>query len=390
MFFKQITYGKKYACIEHTNNKTFHILQLVKKKSEFVVSKKETATSINSVFPILKGQKHLFLIVNDEQVLSKKVPINTIDTVTVIRTAYPNILINDFYYEIYSVKSESFISIIRKEVIDNLIEEYKKEGISVIDFSLGNIVVKNLQNFISNKTIFSSNSRIHFGENTLIGIEKATTEKKSYTINNLKILNTYVLSLSGIIAYYTNNLSNKRSQELREYYLQKRYFNIVLKTCLTILSVILMVNFFFFNNYRAKVVSLTGELQLTETYKIQLNRVKEEVQQKKQLLRSVNLASNSKLSKYIDDLGFSVPNTILLSQIEYQPKLGIQKNSKKIVFNKNIIVLTGDSKSHEKFSKWVSFLEKIDWIKNVSIKEYGKGKKINEIANFELIITIDD
>ncbi|MGY0407589.1 MAG: hypothetical protein ACWIPJ_04440 [Polaribacter sp.] len=385
-----LKYGKRYAAIEHAEKGSFNLLQLTKKKDEFVISKNKQTDSFEVILEELKGQKHLFLIINDTQVLSKKIASTTSETISMVRTAFPNISLSDFYYEVYTTGTASFVSIARKEMVDTLISNYKKAGISVIDFSLGNIVIKNLEGFIANKTLFSSNAKIDFNENTIQEIHKKLPLKERYLINDLEISNTDVLPLGGIIAYYSKNLSSIISKELKESYTQKHFFNLGLKAGLGFLLCTLLINFIFFSSYRNQVGNLTRELQLSKTYKNQLNNLQNKVTQKKQLVKSVNSASKSKLSKYIDEIGISVPNTVLLTQIEYQPKNGIQKSEKKLQFESNKMFVKGTSKDNEAFTKWISVLEKTAWIKNISINEYGKGKKTTSIANFAFIITTDN
>lgn len=390
MFGKQLTYGKEYAAIEHAENSTFNFLKLTKKKNEFLVSKNKQATSFDTITKELKEQKHVFLILNNEQVLSKKVSISNSESKSILRAAFPNITTSDFYFEIYSSNEASFVSIARKEIIDDLILEYQKRGVAVIDFSLGNLAAKNLQPFLENKNIFSSNAQIDFNEKTISEINKTKISSETYNINDLEISNTAVLPLAGIISYYTKNTSSILQKELKERYVQKRFFDIGLKTGLGFLLTMLLINFIFFSSYREQVGNLTSELQLSESYKKQLNTLQNEVTQKKQLVASVNSASNSRLTKYIDQLGISIPNTILLTQINYQPKKGVVKADKKITFENNKMIVKGTSKENENFSNWISILEKKEWIHNISITEYGKGKKSNTLANFEFIITTNE
>ena len=387
MVWQSLTYGNSYAAIEHAEKGVFNLLQLTKNKNEFVISKNKQTDGFEKIIEALKGQKHVFIIINDAQVLSKKVAKTSSETLSIVRTAFPTISLHDFYYEVLRNETNSFVSIARKEAVDTIISTYQKAGISVIDFSLGNTVIKNLHHFISNETVYSSNAKIDFDEHTLTEIQKEISPKENYKINDLEVSNTAILSLGGIIAYYSKNTSSSIYKELKESYGQKRFFDVGLKVGLGFLMLLLLVNFLFFSSYRDQLGKLTGELQLSETYKNQLNSLQSEVTQKKQLVKSVNSASNSKLSKYIDEIGISVPNTILLTKIEYQPKRGIQKADKKLQFAANKIIITGASKENEAFTQWISFLEKTPWIQNISINEYGKGKKITATASFEFIIT---
>ena len=390
MFRQELTYGKRYVAVEHAEKGVLNLLELTKKKHEFVISNQNKQTNFKATIKELKGQKHLFLIVNDEQVLSKKIATTASDDKTILSAAFPNIMLSNFYFESYCSEDTTFVAIARKEIIDNLILKYKSAGIAVIDFSLGSMVMKQLKTFVTNQTIHSSNALIQFGTEEITDIKKETTSNKNYIINDLEIPNTAVLPLAGIIGYYSKNTSSSISIMLKESYLQKRFFDVGLKIGLGVLMGILLINFLFFSSYREQVGKLTGELQLSETYKNQLNNLQKEVRQKKRLMKNVNAASNTKLSQYIDAIGLSVPNTILLTHINYQPIKGVVKLEKELHFDRNKIVLCGTSKENEKFSNWISVLEKTTWIENISILQYGKGKRNTSLANFEFIITINE
>ncbi|WP_405610888.1 hypothetical protein [Polaribacter sp. Asnod1-A03] len=390
MIHQSIKYGKNYAAIEHAENGFFSILQLTQKNKEFVVTQKNITKNLENGIEFLKGQKHLFLVLNDEKVLSKKILSTNSDEKILIRNAFPNISLSDFYYQVYQNTNYSFVCIARRDSIDHLLNYYSQKGISVIDFSLGNLVIQNLQPFIENKKLFSSNAQIEFDNNSISDIKKINTSNENYLINDLEVSNIEILPLAGIISYYIKNASSVISKELKQKYFHKRFFDVGLKVGLGFLLILLLGNFFFFSSYRDKVNDFTGELQLRESYKSQLNKLQEEVTQKKRLVESVQSASNSKLSQYIDELGSSTPNTTLLSQVFFQPIEGVQKKEKELLFNPNQIIVKGVSKENEGFSDWISFLEQKKWIKKISIHTYGKGKEARSTSTFEFIITTDD
>jgi len=386
-FFK---YGKNYTAIEQTENDGFVFLQLVQKKNELQLLKKGTANSQAQVIEKIKGQKHLFLILNDAQVLSKKVSFLQEDEKAVVKNAFPNISMGDFYYEVYTNQEASFVSIARKETIDAIISNYAKEGIYVIDFSLGNLALKHITKIQEHAQLDTSNAMVNFDNQQIKEIKKQEIQTTVFTINELEVSNKEILSLAGIICYYTQDSSSKDQKQLQEKYLQKRFFDLGLKVGLGFLLITLLINFFAFTHYRDQVGNLSGELQLSETYKNQLSKLQQEVTQKKSLVQSVNAASHSKVSQFFDEIGSSIPVTNLLTQINYQPKEGVQKKDKAMLFRENSIVVKGICKDDITFSNWISILEKKDWVQEVSILDYGKGTKSTTTSSFEFIITTHD
>jgi hypothetical protein len=386
MFAETLKYGTKYSAIEHAEQDSYNYLRLAKKKQELVVSARKKATSFQEFLPQLKGLKHVFLIVNDEQVLSKKIEGNENDFLSAARTAFPNITLSDFYFQVYATAYNSFISIVRKEYVANIIKSYENAGISVIDFSLGNLAIQNLTGVLNQSEIFSSNAQLFFKSNELQEIKKLQVTTREYVVNDIAITNDEVLLLGGIVGYYTNTASSSVRNDLQQIYKQKRFFDLGLKFSLGFLSTILFINFLIFSAYRNEISTLSFSLQLSETYKNQLNALQSNRDKKRELVKSISSNATSNLSKYIDEIAISAPKTTLLVGLKYQPIKGTIKRDKQIMFDKNSIVITGTSKNNSASSDWIAILQKKDWIEKATIIQYGNAKKKRSDASFEFLI----
>jgi hypothetical protein len=206
MLAKTLKYGTKYSAVEHAEQHCYNYLQLTKKKQELVVSARKKTPFFKEFITQTKGLKHLFLIVNDEQVLSKKLEGSEKESLSIVRTAFPNITLSDFYYQVYTTEYNSFISIARKEYVNKIIEDYQKNGVAVIDFSLGNLAIQNLTGVLNLSEIFSSNAQLFFDHKELQEIKKLQVERNEYVVNDITISNDEVLLLGGIIGYYTDTI----------------------------------------------------------------------------------------------------------------------------------------------------------------------------------------
>lgn len=384
-FFK---YGTRYTAIEYAEKNIFNFLQLVKKKNELLIHEKNQFQKEVDCIQHLKNEKHAFLIVNNEEVLSKKIDFLKNDNAYALKTAFPNIKIRDFYYEVYHTPLASFVSIIRKSYIDALLEKYTKNGIAIIDFSLGNLALQNIKTFIEVPTVYTSNKIVSFEEQELLHIEEATIKKSKYTINSLEVSSDNLLTLSGILSYYSGRKISILSNQLYQNYIQKRQFTVGLKSALGFLLTILLLNVLFFSNYRDQLNILSEELELTKTYKQQLLSLQENVDQKNKLAESITTASTTEISKIIEEIAVSVPNRVLLNALKYQPLESTMKDQKELLFNESTILIKGISRNNLDFSNWTSFLERKAWVKNLTILDYGKGKKSNTSSSFELQIKI--
>lgn len=387
---KHIKYGSLYGAIEHQkyeDGEKLALLLLKKKKNEFEIEKQNQFNSFNEIIKSINKEQHLYLIVNNNHVLSKSIT-KILNENKAVLSAFPAIKIKDFYYEVLQLETMTHVSICRKEYINELMHSYKNQHINIIGFSLGNSIIGTIIPFISNSTFTTSNASIVANANDLVSIEfKNNATEIPYIVNGITISNNYMLSLAGIIKYYTNQnttIANFREDNLlsSKSYTQKRFFNIGLKIGLGLLFLLLFINFILFDFYNNKITILTEKTQINLASKEKNRILYKELEIKKKLIDDIVNSTSSKTSLYFDQLGASIPATILLNSIEYQPVLKNIEEDKKVELNKNILLIKGISMKGEDFSNWIKNIENKSWVKSVNIVEYGTGKKIK--TSFEL------
>lgn len=391
---RNIIQGKLYCAVEHSiiqQKMQINYLFLKKRKSEFIVEKKGICIVYSDLFKFFKKNQHLFLIINNEQVLTKSI-IGKHNSQKAVQIAFPNLNRDDFYYEAYQNETNTFVSICRKEYVDGIIKQYEEANLNVIDFSLGNLTGIQLLSFVDEKEIHTSNAILSIKNNELTNIKRAEEEfQKIYTINDLEVDNNSVLGLGGVLSYYTGQILTQKSFSekinlLQENFKQKINFDLGLKASLSFIFILLLFNFLIFSNYRDKINIINSEIEVNENYKGNLLSLKEEVDKKKKIIDEITSSETSKVSLYLDKIGASIPNKILLNQIYYQPLLKNIKKDKEIQYQSKQILIKGESTNGAVFSKWVTSLEKENWIKTITLVNYGTGKKTT--TEFKLKITL--
>jgi Tfp pilus assembly protein PilN len=387
---RYLTYGHRFCAVEHAHNNSYQVLELTKKRRELVISKQENYTSQKAVFESLKNKKHLFLILNNEQILFKSIPLTAgISEDRLVKTAFPTIVLEDFYVEVLKNNTTSFIAICRKDVIDTLIQEYAAKGIFVIDFSLGNLAVKNVQSYLQESQISTSNACIILENNKIETIEIKTPIQEIYHINGLEIPSKYILVLAGVLSYYSNEIytySSAIKKRLTNVYKQHRFFALGLQSSLGFLFGLLLINYLVFINYQKKVSELQTEVLINESYKKQLTSLNDLVTKKKKIVESISSASNSRAIWYVNEISKTVPSSLYLDEIKYQPLVKPIKEEKPIRFKDNEISVKGISSNDEDLIAWKSYLEQLSWVEKISFMNYGKGK--TRKTSFDFIIHI--
>ncbi len=391
MILRRLKYGSVFSAVELSDESAFHFLSLKKTKTELDIEKKKTFVRFSNLLEGIKGCKHLFLVLNNKQVITKKIENAGTSEENAVKTAFPNIPISDFYFEVLGFETFSLVSICRKEVVDDLIRQFSEKGISVIDFSLGNTQFKNVLPFLDNTDLQTSNSVFQIKEDKVINWIKRSDAVNSYDINGLQIDSPFFLAFAGILSYYGGSASYSPESiqgKLRAEFHQKRVFQLGLQFGLGLLLISLLINVMLFSSYSKKVNNLKEELIVSSTYNKQIKYLDKLVTEKRKLVEGIDAASNSKVLWYFDRIANSVPNTILLDNIGYQPILGSVRKEKQVVTIEDQITISGFTKDETDFTHWTSEIEKLDWVSKVSIKDI-EGEN-SAFTKFEFVIQLNN
>jgi len=130
-----LQFGSHFCGIEHTSEygqDTLYATILKKTKNEVDVESHFEASSIENLSEQLPKNQHVVLIINNQYVITKKVQDDQIDHLKLVYKAFPNINLEEFYYEILEQKTIHYVSICRKKYVEELITEYSANTISVL------------------------------------------------------------------------------------------------------------------------------------------------------------------------------------------------------------------------------------------------------------------
>jgi len=169
MFSKLITYskfGSLFCGVEHTiidDKEQLNVLLLRKNNNEFKIESNFNSHNIADLKNQLKATQHLFLIINNQDVLTKQIE-GIHETHIAVSKAFPNLKLDDFYYEVLSSNEDTFVAICRKDRVDTLIKQYNRHNFNIINFSLGSLIVSQLKSIINDSIVNTSNSIVTFND----------------------------------------------------------------------------------------------------------------------------------------------------------------------------------------------------------------------------------
>ncbi|WP_299101972.1 hypothetical protein [uncultured Winogradskyella sp.] len=388
-----LKYGNRFYSVEQTQvngeNKYYGIVLKKKKKLLDIERSFETSDFKTLKTNIPKG-KPIILVINTDSVLTKKIQGKTYDASKLAHLAFPNIKIEDFYFESVSQDTNHFVSICRKSYVDELLKDYASKQITVIDFTLGSLICSSILGFVANDEINTSNSLISIQNSQIADISLVREAKETtYNINGLDIKNNNVLGFAAVInlvlkgEQIQTNFSATKTQ-LNEAFKQKQFTSQFLKIGLSSLFIILLLNFLFFNHYYNEVNALRETEQILESSKANMVSLNEKVQKMEKMVDDVLKSNASKSSFFVDVIINTLPESLLLKELNYQPLLKKIKAHKAIENHKNQILISGQSNNSIEFSQWISQLEDIKWIQSVEILSFEDHTKSSSTFTIKL------
>ena len=123
---------------EVNGGEQYYLLEIVKRNKELHISNTTQLSSINELSRHLKNNRPLFLTINTSKVLTKQLENSgTLNPEVLVNDAFPNLDLDNFYYQITQIDGNPIITISKREHIDGLINNLGKSSSQLAGFSIG-------------------------------------------------------------------------------------------------------------------------------------------------------------------------------------------------------------------------------------------------------------
>lgn len=377
------------------NNVKFHLLEVVKKKGELVIVNSQSFEELQLLVDFAKPSAPICLIYNTDSVITKQTGAESnFEDKGAVEQLFPGLNFENFFYQISKLKDLPYISVVKKQDVENYLAQLKKMKFNVGGFSLGPCSLSTLVDYLKNDFIFTNTDKVVLkgvSDANLSISRKKDSSVSTYNINGLSVKNTEIMAFSGVLSFLTSNTTATSNfgdvaQNLQSEFATSRTFGILLRSSLGFILLLLLSNFLFFNFYFDRVQLSKENLAFENENKKNLIAVRDRVTEKEKKVDAVLSLSNSRTSFYLDKLGVSVPKSILLTELLYQPLTKPMQESKPIQLDENRILVMGTSISSEDFSSWITHLEAIEWIGSVETMDYDYKNK--NTSNFKIKISV--
>jgi len=379
----------------------YNLVLLDKKKQEINISKQASGLYITTLQSLLTdiNTEHTasILIINSDKIYSNLAD-NEKDDLTLISTAIPGANAEEFHIYRYAVsEKKDFISIARKSQIDTIIADL---NIPFINIAIGPFPLLVTYKLISASISKSTNTftigsyNFNFYNDTLVDFSKANQQISFYennlnlTIGEKSIPTSLLISFSFGLYYYLNPagepFATKRIKNNFQEYTYQKIGKLITLGSLMLLFICLTASSILYTVYSKKYndLELKYSAILTQQQKIKLLNVSYEKEQ--QIYNQLGILTSSKISYFLDQLVYSLPDDVYIRKLDVHPALGRSLENAK--FSYQTIFVEGNCFSGNDLNNWINTLKRISWIKNITIKQYHQSNQ-NEIGNFFIEIT---
>lgn len=386
--------GKQYIGVEHftlKNEDKVALLLVENKKEGLVIAKKDRVNYNGKIAEKWDTKLPFFLIINNNQVIQKEISgVETSDE-KLLHKAFPNTNWEEFYFEIWRLKTKSIIAITRKSYLNEIISNYENQKITIAGISLGVCSIAEIINYTEETDFLTNHQSVSkYNENQIISLNHHDSIV-TYNVNGLEIENRQLLAFSGVLRLIINSTSNTGSvifysEELYDSYNQKIFFNKGLKIMVGILFVILLINFMFFTHYY-KLAQETSETLLVNKSSIEdVNKIKQRIIIKEEKIKNILEKTTSQSSLIINEIVKKIPSSILLTELIFNPLEKKVKIEEPIITLEKTITISGTTIANEAFTNWIEEIEKLNSVRKVLITHFGKND-VNE-TTFSIKITL--
>ena len=369
------------------------ILKKEKGVAKIIVTQNDIA-SIEALKTYLDDKIPVYLVINVNGMLHRKLDYIPNSKIEVLQAVFPSANPADFLVQQTPTKDNALVSIIRKETTREIIGQLNKNQVEVIAIFAGNFVLQSLLPALGDITALSLfNFHLQVEQQKIVGFSKESYPAIDLPVGNQTVQSTELPALNMAFLGMTQNaivpLDLEETQKNSVDFIYKRLFYFTSIAVLLLFFIALLINYFLFEQYSAKVKELQIELTQQQNLLIQRDTLAKQLEQKIAVLGNKMNIGNSKTSFYADQIAASLPSSMQLININIYPiiETTIYDQEAKIPrYETNKIIIKGYCQASVFYNDWKRNIQSLSWVKSIQNISYQNDQ--NGTGIFELEITL--
>jgi hypothetical protein len=322
---------------------------------------------------IVKKLSETFNEANKEEIFQSKMALN----------------IDEIYAQYWHGYSNySYLSYARKSHINEVLNHFNNK-IDIIKIAIGYLpALSIIPLFNKINYIPISTSDITLENNDFIKNDDVTETEDSILVENTILKRNYVLGFAFSLVYYLNeNIYDDISIEFQnkhKNYISKRKFRFLLQTTIILALILALSNSLIYFHFFKINTKLESELLNYQEKHDKLNQLILNYNNKKEIIDKSGLFDKSRFSEISDKLAASLPENIILLELEFNPKNQSALYTDSLnIFQKGLINIKGICNNSLILNEWLLELKKNKLFSEVSLKKFTYSNETNS-PNFEI------
>ncbi|MES2545621.1 MAG: hypothetical protein V4548_12100 [Bacteroidota bacterium] len=375
--------------IKNDNGESYNVLTVKKKGNKIDIVSMASFDTFEALSNNEEARKlPMLLVIDGKGVLNKEIDFNNEADVLWQK----NIDFSTIYHTSLKGFKSSFISFCRKNVVEDSILKFRKNGFQVVDIYIGSFLSALLYSSINKEAICSNDLVLEFENGLLSNFTKGDAIKREeYVIGKDNVSNVFLPLYGAVIHFFVQpkEVSKTKDETLNvEEIIYKKAFTVFGITMLAGFLIALLSSYLLIQYYGSKNAELNLQnVYSNQSYQLILDLEKQK-ENKQNILRESGFLSSKFLSYYGYEIIRNIPQDITLTGLNIIPLIKETKAEKKMGFETKTILVKGETFNEASFNRWMESLKKMKWMDHFEIIGLKKDKKNK--SQFEIKITIKD
>ncbi len=390
---KSTVCGVECVCDE-TN--TFNYVIALSKKNKIEISDRGQTTIVSHITALAKKKSApITIAINGKGVIAKKIIFSENDSLKLqdlVQQHFATIQVSEFYVQFYkNTNNTGHLVICRKVQVDDILQLFENEKQTCVNVFLGSLIVNAISNLTSSfNRVDSSIHQLQLINGEVDSLEPySTNDKTNLSLGDIEIKPTEVVAFASCFGYLTQQ-QNYETTDATLLNLYKTHsegikLKLLLFSVIAFLFVVSCINSVIFFQKFEENHELEVELTLYESKNSQITELLENYQKKKTLIEQTGIFENKKLSVYADKIASTLPESILLRDLYFNPQTEETEEDSLVSFNNGQLIIKGNCSKSLLLNEWVNVLKSQSFVKNINLENFIYNAE-GHLPNFTLKI----
>ncbi len=362
-------------------------------------SKTEVPGDTAAVLKKFPKDKPLALTITGKGVLIRKAPAMEEIGENQLNQVFPNLEADQFYIQNFISGGQSFVSIIRREIIDGLMDVLSAEGLNILLLTIGPFTASHILkqlNTYGQEICFDGHEVQYNKEWEWTEYRYAAGKKSEFPlkIDLESIPEQYLLAYAAAfqLALYPRlaavSLPVGQAENNLYEFQQKQQFQFRAGCILAVFFVVLLLNFLLFSYYNSANEALLSQVSQSSAGIESLRNTEKEIASNEKLLKELGWSRGVRYAWIADQLGQTVPAGLSLREIAINPLNTVETGrQRREVYDTGKIKIRGEASDPGAVNNWLYLLKGKSWVKGVNLDSFSPSSSSGDNKQ-EFSITI--